>query len=162
MAAVQNLYAAPARHDQRRRADRRTRTLRALVAGNFNPRRYGPRRVRDASLASTDRFDVRWVAIGVTIMLLSAVDALLTLRLLQRGALEANPVMAAFLHRFPGAFVDVKIGLTAGGVVLLVMLAKVRAFGGRLPVGSLLYAVLATYVALVGYEVWILRTIARV
>lgn len=152
----------PARHDRRRSADRRTHTLRALVAGNFNPRRYGPRRARDASLASTDRYDARWLAIAVAILLLSAVDALLTLTLLRHGALEANPVMAAFLHRFPDAFVDVKIGMTAGGVVLLVMLAKVRAFGGRLPVGYLLYAVLVAYVALIGYEVWILRTIAGV
>jgi len=95
----------------------------------------------------------------VSILALSATDALLTLMLIQHGASESNPVMAAFLNRYPEWFVDVKIGLTAVGVLLLTMLAKVRAFG-RLPVGMLLYVVLAGYAVLVGYEVWLLRTIA--
>ena len=45
-----------------------------------------------------------------------------------------------------------KIGLTAGGVLLLTQLARIRAFG-RIPVGMFLYAVLAIYVALICYEV---------
>jgi Domain of unknown function (DUF5658) len=161
MPAESHIPIAPPHRDHRRLGrDRRSRVLRALVAGNFNPRRRGPRRARDGSLASTDWYDPRWLAIAVSILALSATDAVLTLSLMQHGARESNPVMGAILHRFPDAFVDVKIGLTAVGVVLLTMLAKVRAFG-RLPVGTLLYAVLVGYAALVGYEVWLLRTIAN-
>jgi len=49
------------------------------------------------------------------------------------------------------AFALVKIGLTAAGVVLLTVLVSIRAFG-RVPVGLLLYAVLAGYGTLVVYE----------
>ena len=50
-----------------------------------------------------------------------------------------------------------KLGLTSGGVVMLVILARMRAFG-RLPVGQILYLVLLGYTALVGYEYWLLST----
>jgi hypothetical protein len=52
----------------------------------------------------------------------------------------------------------VKIGLTAGGVVLLTQLARMRAFG-RIPVGVLLYTVLAIYGALMVYEFGLLNAL---
>lgn len=144
--------------ERRRAADRRRRTLRSLLTGSFNPRRYGPRRARDGSLTSTDWHEPQWLAIALVILLLSVADAVLTLTLVQHGALEANPVMAAFLAVDPDLFVAFKLGLTAGGVVLLTVVAKVRAFG-HLPVGAILYTVLTAYAALITYEVWLLRTI---
>jgi hypothetical protein len=48
-------------------------------------------------------------------------------------------------------FTLVKVGLTAGGVVLLTLLARMRLFG-RVPAGLLLYAVLAGYGVLILYE----------
>jgi hypothetical protein len=48
-----------------------------------------------------------------------------------------------------------KFGLTAGGVVLLTLLVRVRAFGTFIA-GFILYAVLASYLTLVGYEFWLL------
>ena len=69
-------------------------------------------------------------------------------------------LMAVFLAQDPNLFVAFKIALTAGGVVLLTLVAKVRAFG-RLPVSAILYTVLAGYAALIAYEVWLLRTIAN-
>ena len=146
--------------ERRGRTDRRRRTIHSLIAGNFNPRRQGPRRARDGSIASTDWHEPRWLAIGLTIVLLSVADALLTLRLIQHGALEANPFMAVFLKYDPNRFAAVKVGLTAGGVLILTLVAKVRAFG-RLPVGAILYALLGAYAGLVAYEVWLLRTIAN-
>ncbi len=146
--------------ERRGGADRRTHTLRALVRGSVTPRRRGPRRARDGSLACTDWHEPRWLVVALAILLLSVADALLTLTLLQRGALEANPAMALFLHGNVDGFAIVKIALTAGGVVVLTIAAKVRAFG-RVPVGAILYAVLIAYAGLVGYELWLLRTIAR-
>ncbi len=146
--------------ERRGATDRRRRTLRSLFTGSFNPRRRGPRRVRDGSLTSTDWHESQWLAIALVILLLSVADAVLTLTLVQHGALEANPVMATFLALDPDVFVAFKIGLTAGGVVLLTLVAKVRAFG-RLPVSAILYMVLAAYVTLIAYEVWLLRTIAN-
>ena len=50
-----------------------------------------------------------------------------------------------------------KIGMTATGVMLLTLLARLR-FWGR-AVGTILYVVLAGYIVLVGYELFLLRNI---
>jgi hypothetical protein len=146
--------------ERRRHSDRRTRTLRSLLTGSFHPRRRGPRRHHEVAFTATDWHQPQWLAVAVLIVLLSVADALLTLALLQhRGVLEVNPFMAIFLKDDPQFFAAVKIGLTAGGVVLLTTLARMRAFG-RVPVSALLCAVLVAYLSLVGYEVWLLQSIA--
>jgi hypothetical protein len=144
--------------ERRRGTDRRTRTWYALLRGSVQPRRRGPRRAREQSLTSTDWHEGRWLLIAVLILAFSIADAALTLLLLDHGALEENPVMALAMHANPERFVAVKLALTAGGVVFLAVVARVRAFG-RVPVGSLLYAVLAGYVGLVAYELWLLHSL---
>ena len=93
-------------------------------------------------------------------LLLSTADAFLTLVLLERGADEANPFMAPLVGGSPLVFAMVKMGLTSGGVVVLILLARIRVFGA-IPVSFLLYAVLVAYAALVGYEFWLLETLFR-
>jgi hypothetical protein len=146
--------------ERRRGPDRRTRMLHSLIAGHVNPRRRGPRRARDGSIASTDWYETRWMVIAVLILLFSVADALLTLTLMEHGALEENPIMAAFVSGGVSGFAAVKIGLTAAGVILLTLAARVRAFG-RLPVGMLLYGVLAGYAVLVAYELRLLYSLTN-
>jgi Domain of unknown function (DUF5658) len=136
--------------------ERRYQTLRSLAEGSFMRRRHGPRRIEDASLAVTDWYAPQWLAAALLILLLCVTDALITLALLGHGAHEANPVMNAIVHGDGRSFAAIKFGLTSGGVVVLIMLARVRVFG-RLPVGALLYWVLAGYVCLVTYEMGMLR-----
>lgn len=130
----------------------------SLASGSFKRRRHGPRRVLDASIAVTDWYAPQWLAAAVLILILCVTDALLTLALLAHGAYEANPFMDALVHGDGRSFVAFKFGLTAAGVVVLILLARVRAFG-RLPVSALLYGVLLGYVWLVGYEFTMLRQI---
>lgn len=142
--------------DRRRVPDRRTRTLRALVHGNVRPRRHGPRRAGDASLAAVDWHHPQWLAVALLILLLSCADAVLTLTLLELGAYEANPFMAPLVGGAGWGFPATKMALTGIGVILLTMLARIRAFG-RIPVSAVLYAILAGYVALIMYELWLLE-----
>ncbi len=141
---------------ERRRTDRRTHVLRALLYGSFRPRRRAPRRADESGLSAVDWHHPQWLAIAILIVVFSCTDALLTLVLLERGAYEANPMMAPLVAGSTSAFAVVKIGLTVGGVVLLTQLARLRAFG-RIPVGVLLYLVLAIYGALVAYEFGLLK-----
>jgi hypothetical protein len=141
---------------ERRRIDRRIHVLRALLLGSFNPRRRGPRRADEREVGAVDWHHPQWLAIAMLILLFSCTDALLTLMLVERGASEANPLMAPLVGGSGVAFALVKIGLTAGGVVLLTQLARMRAFG-RIPVGVLLYTVLAIYGALIAYEFGLLN-----
>lgn len=84
-------------------------------------------------------------------MLLSFADALFTLTLLNRGAQEANPIMAPLVLGDGRSFAYWKLGLTIAGVVVLVVLARARLFR-LVSAGLLLYLVLAGYVVLVVYE----------
>jgi len=144
--------------ERRSASDRRSRTLLSLATSSSRRRRHGPRRVGDASLAGTDWYAPQWLAAAVLILILCVVDALMTLALLGHGAREANPVMDAVVHGDGRIFAALKFGLTSAGVVVLILLARVRAFG-RLPVSALLYGVLAGYLYLVCYEFNLLRVL---
>ena len=142
--------------NQRKQVDRRRNNLRALWVGSLRPRRMQPRRESDRSIASVDWHHPQWLAVGLLILLLSCADAFLTLTLIGLGATEANPVMVPLVGGEGRSFALWKWGLTALGVVVLIVLARMRAFGW-LPIGMLLYAVLAIYIGLVAYELWLLE-----
>jgi hypothetical protein len=144
--------------ERRQGPDRRKSTLRALFYGSFSPRRRGQRRGFNISLADVDWHHPQWLAVALLILIASFADALLTLTLLSNGAIEANPVMAALLNGNGLGFATVKIGLTAFGTTFLILLARAKAFRW-LPVGVILYAVLAGYGALIAYELWLLDLI---
>ena len=98
------------------------------------------------------------LALAVTILLLNVVDAFLTLTLLAAGANEANPLVAFVLNSHPRMFALMKMGLTGAGVLILVAVARIRLFN-VMRVGTLLHAVLAGYLTLIGYEWWLLRAV---
>jgi len=136
---------------ERRRVERRRHVLRGLLLGSFHARRRVPRRASEQAFAAVDWHHPQWLATGTLIVAFSAADALLTLVLIDRGAHEVNPFMRPLLGGSAVAFALVKVGLTAGGVVLLTLLARMRALG-RVSGGLLLYTLLAGYGALIFYE----------
>ena len=150
--------AAAASEPERRRTERRRHVLRALLHGSLRPRRRGPRRADEHQVSAVDWHHPQWLAIAMLIVVFSAADALLTLMLIERGAYEINPFMAPLVGGSALSFALVKVGLTAGGVVLLTQIARIRAFG-RIPVGVFLYSVLALYGALIAYEFSLLNAL---
>ena len=142
--------------DRRNAPDRRRRMFYSLFYGGFNPRRRGARRTDARSLRDLDWHQPQWLAVAVLIVILSCVDAALTLTLIAHGAYEVNPIMAPIVGGSALIFTLVKVGLTAGGVVLLTLAARMRAFG-KIPVSFLLYAVLLGYGTLVVYELRLLE-----
>src|SRR5271170_7464590 len=87
--------------ERRHRFDRRRRVWWAMTYGSFNPRRrLPPRRLDDFRFHSLDWHSAHLLAVAIGILLLSVVDAFLTLVLLQGGAVaEVNPIMAALIYR---------------------------------------------------------------
>jgi hypothetical protein len=144
--------------ERRQGPDRRKSTFRSLIYGSFTPRRRGPRRGYVTGLADIDWHHPQWLAVALLILLSSCADAFLTLTLMSHGAIEANPFMAMLLNGGGFGFAAVKIGLTSIGTVFLIMLARARAFRW-IPVGGILYAVVAGYAVLLSYEVWLLDQI---
>ncbi|HEU4780770.1 MAG TPA: DUF5658 family protein [Steroidobacteraceae bacterium] len=144
-------------HERRAPQDRRRSVLRALWHGNFARRRHAPRRSTERHVVVTDWFQAQWLAVGIIILLLCVADAVLTLTLISLGAVEMNPLMDPLVRGSGHSFAYWKLGLTAMGVLVLTLLARVR-FWGR-TVGTILYLVLVGYAVLVTYEVFLLRNI---
>ena len=66
-----------------------------------------------------DRLARRVVVLAALIYMSSILDALLTLRYLEAGGGEANPLMALILDDSPALFVPLKIGMTGAAVWVL-------------------------------------------
>ncbi len=149
--------AGPVGDDERRSTpDRRKRVLYSLFYGSFKPRRRKARRTDARSLRDLDWHPSHWLAVAILITLLSCGDAALTLTLLEQGAYEVNPIMAPIVGGSALVFTLVKVSMTAGGVVLLTLAARMRAFG-KIPVSFLLYGVLLAYATLIVYELRLLE-----
>jgi hypothetical protein len=136
-------------------SDRRALTLRTLLSSGLAPRRRGGRRAGDEDLF-VDFHDPRLLVPAIAMLLLSITDAFLTVTLMIKGAEEANPLLAFVLNEHPRLFAVVKIALTGFGILLLVALARARVFK-VFRVSLFLYGLVAAYVALVAYELWLLH-----
>lgn len=129
------------------------RTL--LYALGFG-RRRGPRRA--AELNAPHYLDIyedpKLLAWSVGVLGGCVLDALLTLQILSRGGVELNPVMAFLLQISIPAFFSVKYSLTAVAVVFILLHVNFKLW--KIPVRSLLFGLFCFYLALIGYEGWLL------
>jgi hypothetical protein len=142
--------------DRRDRVERRRRLWWSLWYGSFKPRRRSPaRRLSDLRFTATDWHASHLLAVAVGILLLSVCDAFLTVALLQVGAQELNPVMAAVVYRSVTVFTSLKMAMTGISVLFMVSLAHYR-FLRIVRVQVVLYVVLIAYASLIGYELWML------
>jgi Domain of unknown function (DUF5658) len=149
--------ASRALHERRNRTDRRRRAFWSVCYGSFNPRRRTPpRRLEDSQFHSLDWYSAHLLAVTIGVLLLSVADAFLTLVLLQSGAAEVNPVMAALVYRDAALFTVLKMALTSVSLILMVFLARYR-FMRVLQVTWVLYGVLIVYMTLIAYEIWLLK-----
>lgn len=135
--------------------DRRRSTVRALWTGCFNPRRRHVRRLGDHHVAAIDWHHPQWLAVAMLVLVLCCVDITLTLFLVGEGGTELNPFMRPLVDGPVPTFIYWKFSLTAVGVVWLILLARVNLFG-RVRTGRVLYLILAGYMALIGWEAWLL------
>ena len=143
--------------ERRGQPDRRIRFWWSLLYGGFRPRRRRPsRRGPDGRFHASDWHDSHLLAVSIGILLLSVVDAFMTVILLAAGAVEVNPIMAAVVYQSTAVFAIVKLTMTGAGVILLVVLARYR-FMRVLRVDVAMYCLLVVYLVLLSYEYWMLR-----
>lgn len=143
--------------ERRARPERRSRRLFSVWYGSFKPRRRAPaRRLADQHFHTIDWYSPHLLAVVIVTSLLCVADAFLTLMLLSNGADEINPVMAALLYRSVAAFTAGKMAFTSVSLVAMVALSRYR-FMRLVRVEIVLYLVLAAYIGLIGYELWLLR-----
>jgi len=138
--------------NKRALADRRAFSWRTVLFGFMRSRRHGSRRDDDGDVIFLDWHHPWLFFLSVGLMLLSCTDAFLTLLLLERGMIEANPVMAAALGQGVSTFAVSKVFMTGTSILILVFLAKFQ-FMNRLRTGLLLTVFFSLYSCLVCYEI---------
>lgn len=130
--------------------DRRRLRFWSLIYGAWRGRRVAERRTGTPA-GYVDRYPTSVVLAAVALFTLAVADAYCTLILLEAGAREANPVMAALLEGAPAWFVPVKLTITAAGVLVLVLHKNFSLFG-KLPVLRLMHGLLGLYGCLIAYQ----------
>ncbi len=137
---------------ERHLTDRRRATFHRIAYGAIvHGRRRGPRRHNDTRAYYVDWYDERLFVVTIGIFLLCCLDILFTLILLDRGAEEINPFMAALLDHGVRTFVYAKLTMTGFGLVFLVVHAAFW-IAGAVRVSHILYALLSAYVSLFVYQ----------
>jgi hypothetical protein len=135
----------------RTNADRRFFSWRTVLFGFLRSRRHATRRDDEVEPIFTDWHHPWLFFLATGIMLMSCIDAFFTLQLLDRGAIEINPVMAVVIGHSALRFAISKMVLTGFGILALVFLAKSRFFN-RLRTGLILTFFFSIYAVLICYE----------
>jgi hypothetical protein len=133
-------------------------TFKSLTSANSLCRRQHPRRSEDRFHYYADSYGLDILIPVMGILLLSVVDGMLTLKLLQQGAVEINQFMAWLIGIDLRLFATVKMALTGACLVFLVMHSRFRLFR-TLRVTHLIYASLQIYVLLIAYELGLLTAL---
>ena len=144
--------------ERRNARDRRNPTFKGFLIGCIKCRRRGPRRAESYLYFQTDWYDVKLLVMALGLLLLSCIDAALTMYLLDRGATEANPLMNYLLTKGIHTFVYTKVAMTAICIIVLVMHYHSRIFNW-LRVDVLLLFALFIYSGVVTYELSAIVTI---
>lgn len=109
--------------ERRSGQDRRQSYRPFYMRRKFKLRRQSLRRTEDSRrVAVLDKYHPPLLLFILIILGLSLSDAVLTLIILERGAVELNPIMRFYIDLGPRIFVIVKYGLTALALVLMVLL----------------------------------------
>ena len=139
-------------------SDRRALSARTFFQGGLTPRRRRSRRTDEAT-PLVDWHEPHLLFLALAILLLSVLDAFLTLTLMTRGAHEVNPILAWLLDTHPGLFAVVKMTLTGTGVLVLVAVARTKVFR-IIRVATIMHGFVVAYVCLILYEWSLLRQFA--
>ncbi len=143
----------PQSTDSCRRSDDRRKTDYRLNRHAVQGRRRQQRRLEDNHHIDLYDRHLGWLAMIVVVLCL--LDALFTLHLLNHGAKEMNAFMDFLIRTDTTLFLTIKYGLTAFGIMTLLVLDKARLFR-RLRGRHFIYLVALGYACLIGYELSIM------
>ena len=146
-----------AQADKRSGQDRRKSHLPRLKYFLFSGRREKLRRASDKyQFVIYDRYSPRVFAAIMAILLLSVVDALLTLFLIENGSNELNPIMAYTLKSGPFTFFTVKYLLTSLAVLIFLIFKNTYIPKLGLYTTSIFSYVIALFSAVVTWEIFLI------
>lgn len=142
--------------ERRSGQDRRKKHIPFFEFSLVGGKREKLRRTEDSRRISV--FDYYRPTLTITILIvlsLSLLDAALTLMLLEKGAVELNPVMQYYITLGPGIFVMIKYSLTALALLIILVLHAIISVKYR--IGSLLLPLcILAFGSVVIWEIYLL------
>lgn len=117
--------------------------------------RVGDRRLNSKKSDYVDYYPDHLLFCIIAILMLSVLDAYLTLSILARGGEELNWFMLVVIEESVEKFISVKLALTGLALIFLTIHHNVQ-YLLRLRVRHILYIVLIGYMVLIGYEILLL------
>jgi hypothetical protein len=143
--------------DRRSGKDRRNRStfdvIKPLISGNRELARRSNDRNR---IVYFDRYSLSSLWFIITILILSVLDAFLTVILIRSGAVELNPVMAYYLNIGPQTFMIVKYALTSLSVFILLVYGSVALRGGLIKIRSFFPLIITAFASVVVWEIYLI------
>ncbi len=139
--------------------DRRTLSFKSFFSSFSISRRINARRSQELKQGYyTDRYE-KWVGwSAIAIVLLSTLDGFFTLNILEKGGTELNPLMQALLEYDTQVFLFSKLVITVTCVLFCLVHINFHMFR-VLSMKIMIKSILAIYLALIGYEIFLLVTI---
>jgi hypothetical protein len=146
--------------EQRSGVDRRRKNQFNMRSLLFGGRRETIRRYEDRQRAFlVDQYHQSLFCIIVFILFLSVLDAILTIFLINHGAIEVNPIMAFYLDFGPYTFLSVKYGLTSAGLMILLIFKNMFLRSMRVETGAFLYVILAAFIGVVSWQIFLIHSV---
>lgn len=143
--------------EKRTGKERRTKRFGDLRWFLKTGRRRHVRRQEDRRrLHMLDYYPPKLFLVLVVVLLLSITDALLTLLLVNNGAVEINPVMAYYLKLGPNIFMATKYLITVSVVIIGVLLNYANVRFPRFKFGQILNVFAGCFVMVVAWELFLI------
>lgn len=141
----------------RKKADRRMTPTKPLSRYSFRGRRKKARRANEDKNYYVDRYGSHYFIVIASILILCIMDAYFTLKILQFGGKELNPIMLIFFTEEPIFSMVFKYLITAGSIIYILIHKNFMVFG-KVRGYYFLYAVFFVYFFLVMYEAYVFFT----
>lgn len=141
----------------RRKGNRQIFFSKHLFAGN----RESVRRREDRKESySIDRYSYKLLMLILLIIFLSMCDGVLTLILLDKGAVEINPVMAYSLNHGPMVFFGVKYLLTTFSLLIILIHSNTYLFQTRLRTKALFGMIIIPFLLVIYWEFFLISLLS--
>lgn len=139
--------------ERRKIADRRSTPTKPLSRYSLWERRKKARRAREDKNYYVDRYESRYFIMIIFILIFCVLDAYFTLKIIQFGGNELNPLMLIFFNKAPVFSMVIKYLITAGSIIFILIHKNFIVFG-KVKVYYFIYVVFSIYFILVMYEIY--------
>ena len=152
-----------ANKEQRSNHERRQKHIPFYTLFSFKGKRSTLRRSKDCKqITLVDQYHPSLLIYTLIVLGLSLLDAALTLALLNKGAVELNPVMRYYLSLGPRTFVIVKYGLTALSLMIMVVLQTVISLRYRIFSSLMFPSCILLFGSVIIWELYLLTKVSPV